>query len=53
MMEDSMTQAGSEAYVAALAFYQSVKGAAKAKVPGADAIYNDLNSRFPGRRSSF
>jgi len=42
-------QAGSEAYTASLIFYNAVKGAAKAGVPGMKTIYDDLQSRFPGR----
>lgn len=48
--EDTMTVAGSEAYTAALAFYDSVKVAAKAGVPGAMTIVNDLKVRFDYRR---
>jgi hypothetical protein len=44
-----MMLAGSEAYIAALAYYNSVKQAAKMNVPGARAIYDDLSKRFPGR----
>ncbi len=40
---------GSEAYVAALAFYNSVKQAAKMKVPGAEPIAKDLGERFNGQ----
>lgn len=39
---------GSESYVAALSFYNAVRDAAKRDVPGAKAIYDDLQSRFPG-----
>ncbi len=46
---DTMMLAGSEAYIAALAYYNSVKQAAKMNVPGARAIYDDLSKRFPGR----
>ncbi len=35
---------------ASLAFYNAVKGAAKAKVPGAEVIYNDLRKRFIGTK---
>ena len=49
MLDDTMLLAGSEAYVAALAFYNAVKGAARANVPGAALIYEDLRERFPGR----
>ncbi|HTH57854.1 MAG TPA: hypothetical protein VL728_17525 [Cyclobacteriaceae bacterium] len=45
-VEDSMMLAGSEAYVAALAYYNSVKHAAKMKVPGAQKIYDDMSARF-------
>ncbi len=41
--------AGSEAYIAALAYYNSVKQAAKMNIPGARPIYEDLSKRFPGR----
>ncbi len=44
-----MLAAGSEVYGAALAYYQAVKGAARARVQGAEAIANDLRERFPGR----
>lgn len=47
-VNDTATAVGSEAYVAALGFYNSVKQAAKMNVPGADAIYQDLKKRFPG-----
>ncbi len=48
-MEDTVTQAYSDIYIANLAFYQNVRQAAKRGVPGADAIYQDLQERFPGR----
>ena len=41
-----MTLSGSEAYVASLAFYNSVKQAAKINIPGAKAISEDLKLRF-------
>jgi len=47
-VDDSNMAAGSEAFVTALAFYNTVKYAAKQNVPGAEAIYNDLKTRFPG-----
>lgn len=49
MLDDTMLLCGSEAYVAVLAFYNYLKGAAKMGVPGAKTIYEDLSSRFPGR----
>ena len=45
-LEDTMMLCGSEAYIAALAFYNSVKLAAKLKVPGAESIYEELSTRF-------
>lgn len=52
-LDDTMMLAGSEAYVASLAYYNSVKGAAKLNVPGAKPIHDDLKKRFEtqGRRS--
>jgi hypothetical protein len=38
--------AGSEAYDAALIFYNSMKGASRVNVPGSQAVYNDLQQRF-------
>lgn len=51
-MEDTAMRASSEAYQAALLFYQAVKAAAKMGVPGAQTIYEDLKARFPGRPSN-
>lgn len=48
-LSDTMTLSGSEAYVASLAFYNSVKQAAKMNVPGAKAIAEDLKIRFSGQ----
>ena len=45
-VEDTMMVAGSEAYDAALIFYNSVKGASRVNVPGSEAVYNDLQHRF-------
>jgi len=49
ILDDTVMLSGSEAYVAALAFYNSVKQATKMKVPGAEPIYNDLLQRFDGQ----
>ena len=49
MLDDSILLAGSEAYVAALGIYNSLKGAMRANVPGAALAYEDLRVRFPGR----
>ena len=45
-LEDTTMVAGSEAYNAALVFYNSVKGASRVNVPGSEAVYNDLQQRF-------
>ena len=47
-LHDSQALAGSEAYQAALLFYNSVKNAVKLKIPGAQSVYDDLAARFPG-----
>jgi hypothetical protein len=49
IVDDSLLLAGSEAYGAALLYYQSVKSAARAQVPAAATIAEDLAQRFPGR----
>lgn len=54
-LNDSIMLAGSEAYISALSYYNSVKMAARMNVPGAKAIYEDLKKRFESqgpRRSS-
>ena len=48
-IEDTQQEAGVEALNAMLSFYQAVRVAAEKNVPGARAIYEDLNQRFPGR----
>jgi hypothetical protein len=45
-LNDTALLAGSEAYKAALAFYNSVKAAAKMDIPGTKPIYDDLSKRF-------
>jgi hypothetical protein len=47
MLNDTMLLAGSEAYSSALAFYGSVKYAARFNQPAAESIYNDLKQQFP------
>lgn len=51
-LRDTQMLAGSEAYVAALAFYRMVEAAAKAGLPGIDAVYDQLKERFAGQGSS-
>jgi hypothetical protein len=45
-VDDTVTLAGSEAYVAALSYYNSVKLASKLSVPNAKTIFEDLRVRF-------
>ncbi|MDR2140103.1 MAG: hypothetical protein LBP50_11235 [Tannerella sp.] len=45
-IDDTVMVAGSEAYQAALTFYNTVKAAAQ-DIPGAKEVYNDLKARFP------
>lgn len=48
-LDDTLMLSGSEAYVAALGYYNAVRHAAKSNIPTAKEIYNDLRQRFPGR----
>ena len=48
-LDDTTLLTGSEAYSAALVFYNALKGAAKAGEPGMKTVYADLQSRYPGR----
>lgn len=45
-IDDSMMLSGSEAYVAALAFYHNVKGATRMNIPGAKNIAEELRKQF-------
>ncbi len=45
-LDDTIMTSGSEAYVSALAYYNSVKQGAKMNVPNAKSIYEDLKQRF-------
>lgn len=47
-VDDSLTVLGSEILMADLAYYQSAREAARRGRPGAQGIYEDLRSRFPG-----
>ena len=47
-LDDTELALGSEAFVTSLTFYASVKQATKMNIPGADSIYDDLKTRFPG-----
>lgn len=45
-ISDTYLAAGSEAYLAALSFYNSAKQAAKQNIPGTDYVVNELGKRF-------
>lgn len=47
-LADSIMLSGSEAYQAALLFYNNVKTAKKVNVGSSAAVYDDLSARFPG-----
>ncbi|MCW3075175.1 MAG: hypothetical protein JWP69_2244 [Flaviaesturariibacter sp.] len=47
---DTAMVSGSEAYTAALMYYNSVQRAAEQGIPGARAIADDLKQRFPSRQ---
>ena len=51
-LSDTSMMAGSEAYVSALSYYNSVKQAAKVNAPDAKAIYEDLRKRFERKSRS-
>jgi len=48
-LDDTIMLAGSEAYVASLSYYNSVKQAVKRDIPNAKAIAEDLSERFNPR----
>ncbi|MDR1864484.1 MAG: hypothetical protein LBR08_02830 [Bacteroidales bacterium] len=48
-VQDTMTLAGSEAYVSGLTCYGSSKEGVKRKLPNAILIAEELGKRFPGR----
>ncbi|MDR2260359.1 MAG: hypothetical protein LBE06_05370 [Azoarcus sp.] len=52
MLEDIVTVSGGEAFQSALLFYGSVRVAAKQGLPGAQPIYDELRTRFPGGKRS-
>ena len=49
MLNDSILMAGSDAYIAALSYYNTVKQAAKMNISNAKTIFEDLRQRFSGR----
>lgn len=48
MTLDTNLLVGSDLYTNCMAFYRSVKMAAKSNAPGASTIYADLKQQFPG-----
>ena len=48
-LDDTLMLSGSEAYTAALLYYNNVKQALKGNVPNAKTVYDDLSQRYPGR----
>ena len=50
-LDDTATLCGSEAILAALAYYNSVKQAVKMGVPNAKTIYDDLSIRFEAQKA--
>jgi hypothetical protein len=48
-LNDTMTLSGSGAYMASLAFFNSVKHAAKINIPGIQVIADDLETSFSGQ----
>ena len=46
MVNDTRIAAGTDAYVASLSLYNSVKQASKMNVPGTKAIFDDLKKAF-------
>ena len=47
-VDDTLMIVNSELWLADLAYYQTVREAARRGRAGADTIYNDLRARFPG-----
>jgi hypothetical protein len=47
LLDDTVMLAGSEAMVASLPIYHSIKIAAKSNVPGAEVIYNIMKALLP------
>lgn len=50
-LDDTATLCGSEAIGATLAYYNSVKQAAKMGVPNAATVYDDLSQRFEAQKA--
>lgn len=51
-LDDTLMLSGSEAFNAALLYYNNVKQAIKGNVPGAKTIYEDLSKRYTGRTTT-
>lgn len=48
-LEDTISLAYTDVYMADLSFYANVRQASRRGVAGANTIYDDLKARFPGR----
>ncbi|MDR2815672.1 MAG: hypothetical protein LBB62_03090 [Proteiniphilum sp.] len=46
-IDDTVMVAGSEAFQAALVFYNAIKAATAQDIPGSKEVYGDLKTRFP------
>jgi len=49
-ISDTQMTAGSEAFQAALVFYNSAKVASTQGISGSKAVYEELKRRFPGKK---
>ncbi len=49
-LKDTYSAAGSDAYAASLTYYNTIKAASRAKLPGTEAIYKELKKYFTGGR---
>ena len=49
-VSDTQMAAGSDAYTASLIFYNTMKGAVRAGVPGIDSAVSELKQRFPYKK---
>jgi hypothetical protein len=48
VVDDGVMLSNSDIWMADLSYYQAVRTACKRGIPGAEAIYEDLRTRFPG-----
>ena len=48
-MDDTLKVLGADVYNSCIAFYRNVKLMAQQNVQGADTVYSDLSTQFPGK----